>query len=207
MSRSIAFVVLVFVTLAGLPAAALPAGTFGIGVDGVFSLTDTTNELSEEVEVENSTLFLRSGVRAEYYIIKNIPILFTAGLVSRSLDRGDASSSENDGLVTLGAGFNLWANRSFGLFVSAEAGGYIGSSDRETTIGDQTVNEVTDTNGVAVGGALELSYLIGRSKRAQLRGGVRYLGLIGSETVESTDQELDVTTNTVGLSVGFMYYF
>lgn len=205
MKRAILPILVLALSMTTSIAEARPAKSFGVGFEGVFNLTNTTNEIADGEEVDNSTFFLRFSPRAEYYVVDNIPITLSMGVISRSLDRGETSANEFDGLFTLGTGYNIQANRKFSFLLSVEAGGYLGSSSRSTTIGDQEVEESTDTSGFGFGGGIEPAYLF--STNAQLRGGIRYLGLIGSESVPSAEEDLSVTTHTVGLSLGFYYFF
>lgn len=205
MKRTFVLLIVLALTCIASSATARPAKSLGVGFEGVFNLTNTTNEISDGEEVNNSTFFLRFSPRVEYYVIDNLPITLSMGIISRSLDRGDTSANEFDGLFTLGTGYNIQANKKFAFLVSVEAGGYLGSSSRTTTIGNQELEENTDTRGFGFGAGLEPAYLF--SSNAQLRGGIRYLGLIGSESVPSAAEDLSVTTHTVGLSLGFFYFF
>lgn len=184
---------------------ARPAKSFGVGLDGVFNYTTTTNEISSGEEVDNTTFLLRASPRAEYYVIKNLPIILNMGILTRSLDRGESSTNEFDGLFSLGTGYNLQLNNKFSFLLSVEAGGYFGQSNRETTVGDQSIDESTDTQGFAFGAGIEPAYMF--SSNAQVRAGIRYLGLIGTESVDSAAEDLSVSTHTVGISLGFMYFF
>ncbi len=205
MKRVIVPFFLLAISLSASLAEARPAKSFGVGFDGVFNLTNTTNEIADGEEVDNNTFFLRLSPRAEYYIVDNVPLTLSMGILSRSLDRGDASANEFNGLFTLGTGYNIQANRKFGILLSVEAGGYLGSSSRSTEISGQNVEESTDTSGFGFGGGIEPAYHF--STNAQLRGGVRYIGLIGTESVPSAEEDLSVTTHTLGLSLGFFYFF
>lgn len=199
---ALAFTVLL--TLPGTSEAKEP-GKFGLGLGGVFNYTNTSNEVSTGDNLDNNTFFMRLSPRAEYFFAENVPVVFRAGLLTRSLDRGSTNATEMSGIFTVGSGYHLPLNTKLSLNIEAEIGGYIGSSERSVQVAEATVSESTDTRGFAFGGGLVFAYMMGEN--GQLRAGISYTGLVGNESVSSTDENLSATTHAVGLTLGYMFFF
>ncbi len=193
--------------LLSLPATAMAkdAGSFGLGIGGAFNLTNTKNDVTSGESVDNNTLFLRLNPRAEYFFTDGVPVVFRAGLLTRSLDRGPTNATETDGIFTVGSGYHLKLNEKIELLFEAELGAYFGSSESSVEINNVTVDVSTDTRGAAFGAGLGFSLMV--SDNSQLRAGVSYTGLVGNESVQNSDETLSATTHAVGLTLGYMYFF
>ncbi len=191
-------------------------GPVTLGINFIFNFTSGTNEIEDAsgtvIDVSDSTSFLRLEPQFEYYIQDGVPITFSAGWLRRSLNRGDDDNSSSDELLLLaGSGYHIEINEAFTLFATAGLGGYFGNSDRTTinagagTTGPATVNETTSTGGFA--GNVALGAGLGFSEQGQLRAGINYTGLIGSESIESTGKSFSVVTHNLALNVGMFYNF
>jgi hypothetical protein len=201
------FALLVVLASVGIPssASAKEAGKFGLGIGGAFNFTSTVNEVAGGETVDNSTLFLRVNPRAEYFFADGVPIVFRAGLLTRSLDRGATNATETDGIFTVGSGYHLGLNQKLSLLVEAEVGAYFGSSESSVQINDVSVDVSTDTRGAAFGAGFAFEYMLTES--GQLRAGLSYTGLVGNETVQNSDENLSASTHALGLTLGYMYFF
>ena len=190
-------------------------GTWTAGIDTMVNHTTTTNELPGGSMVDNTTLFLELSPTLGYFIVDNVELWGTIGLLSRQLDRGGENVSlETDLLLEVGGRYWLPLGDRFSLIGSLGLGGYFGSSTRqidiqEATGGDATrtvsINEDTDTKGFEFSATLGAAYAI--NPATQLRAGLGLVGLIGNEVLTSVKDPLSVTTFNTGLSIGVFYVF
>lgn len=185
-------------------------GATGIGVNTIFNFSAASNEVEGSDDASNSTMFLRLEPQFEYFLIDGVPITLSAGWLRRSIKRADDSSSaSNDFLGFLGTAYHLNTTPNFAVIASLGLGGYIGASEQDVVVDNmgmtQTLTEKTGTQGFGVTSTLGAAYQF--AKRGQFRAGLTYTGLFGSETIESTDQSLGVTTHNLALNVSIFATF
>lgn len=191
---------------------AFKKGGFSLGAGTLFSQTSTTNGLPEGGEINNTTLFFRLAPQLGYFVIDNLEVSLSAGLLTRELDRGGNDVAvENDLLIEATARYYVPLVERFALYADLGLGGYFGSSERLLSIpltegaAATTINEQTDTSGAAFLGAIGASYVL--VDKVQLRAGLGFTGLIGSEDITSVGESLSVSTFNTGLSIGLFYLF
>ncbi len=186
-------------------------GAWVLGAGTLFNYTTTTNELTSGRERDNTTLFFRIDPSLGYFVIDNLEVAVSAGLLGRQLERGgNDPATETSWLFEVSARYFWTLNRRFSLFFGLGLGGYFGSSERLITVeqegeGAQTITERTDTLGGSVSSSLGVGYALSRS--LQFRAGLGFSGLLGQETLTSAKDPLAVSTLNTGLAIGVYYTF
>ncbi len=187
-------------------------GQWSLGVGTLFSYTTTTNGVPEGGQINNETLFFRAAPSVGYFVIDDLEVSLSVGLLSRQLDRGgNEVAVENNALVEVSGRYFLSLTEPFSLYLDLGVGGYFGTSDRvlELALAEDedptSINERTDTSGLILSATLGAGYAL--SPSLQLRAGLGFTGLIGSESIVSVSRDLDVKTFNTGLTMGLFYIF
>lgn len=191
--------------------AAFTKGTWTAGGSMLLNATTTSNTLPSGSERTNTNVFVKLSPSLGYFVLDRLEISGSIGWLSRELDRGRTTdtATENSVLFEGTARYFLPINPRIALMGEGSLGGYLGSSNRIIAVqqGESSleVNEETSTYGFALGLGLGASYQ--PAKSLQLRAGLNMISLLGSETIESVNEPLDVTTVNLGLNLGAVYLF
>lgn len=196
----------------GPAAAAIPhtgplgEGSLLLGLGAVFNFSSASNELDDGSEVDNSTLFLRLNPSIGYFVTDHVELGFSPGMLVRQLDRGGSDTTTDAmWLFELTGRYFHPVTPNFSLYGGGGLGGAYGGSSRGLTITDangraREVTEETTTTAFVLGADLGAAYMI--RPTLQLRAGVDWTWLIGSESVGSLSKDLAVSTANMGLGVG-----
>ncbi len=194
------------------PSTLLPIqkGKWSLGGRALFSYTGTKNELLSGGDETNNTRFIRATPAAGYFILDQLQIGASFGLLSRSLARENGGeASETDWVLEATAHYYLPLSKRFALVPGAGLGFYLGSSDQTLRVLEggelRDTTETTSTSGLLAGVYLGAAYQVSGS--AQLRSGLALNALIGSERIDSKDQSLSASAVHIGLPIELFYTF
>jgi len=189
------------------------ANTWVVSGRTAFHYTHASNELMNGGEASNATLFFRFSPSIGYFLFDHFELALDIGGFSRGLTRDDGDLvSELGWLFEAAARYHLPLSERFGLIGGVSLGGYVGSSERMVLIDPVDllsdpieVNEKTTTGGFVTSLSAAATYFIGSA--VQLRMGLEFSFLVGTEGSDGLDKNLDAMATFIGLSLGAAYFF
>ncbi len=180
---------------------------WGVGLGAQFAYTGTTNQTLVGHDVTNRTLFARLTPEGRVFILDNLEIGLSLGLLSKlSAREQDTQATENNFLFEV-SGYNHFpVGNGFALVPGVGIGGYFGGSARDLTLPNGTsAEESTSTSGFNA--TLHLTAASQPHENWRLRSGLTFGLLAGSEYVESQDASLATSAAHIGLPFELIYVF
>lgn len=187
------------------------AGRFSLTFEGAFSQTTSRSEQLAGGTAVDSTFFLRVDSQITLQLINRLEVGLIAGLVSRRLaqELGDAATDVGLALQPL-IRYHLPVSPRAAIYAQAAPGFYLGRSTRDVLIDDELLEEEgTRTRAFVLSSGLGVNYRL--SEGVQLRFGVGFNGIWGTERIEieeeNIEERLSVSTTNFGTTAGIRYTF
>lgn len=180
---------------------------FGAGMGLQFAYTGTTNETLLGGDETNRTLFARVTPEGRFFVIDNVEVGLSIGLLSKLSSREhDTQATENNFLFEFSGFYHFPVGAGFALVPGLGLGGYFGSSSRDLSLPDGTVTqESTTTQGFSAN--LHLTGAYQPHENWRLRTGLTFGFLVGTEFIESQNATLSASAAHVGLPLELIYLF
>lgn len=180
---------------------------FGTGLGVQFAYTGTTNETLVGEDRTNRTMFARVTPEARLFVIDNLELGLSLGLLSKLSSReGGTQATENNFLFEVSGFYHVPVGAGFALVPGLGLGGYVGGSSRDLLLPDgTTTDESTSTAGFNATFHLTGAYQPHENWR--LRTGLTFGLLVGSESISSQDASLATSAAHIGLPVELIYLF
>jgi len=181
--------------------------TWGVGLGASFAYTGTNNQTLVGQDVTNRTLFARVTPEGRVFILDNVEIGLSMGLLSKlSAREQDTQATETNFMFEVSGFYHHPIGAGFALVPGLGVGGYFGSSTRDLTLPNGTsTEESTSTSGFNA--TLHLGAAYQPHENWRLRSGFTFGFLAGSEYVDSQDASLSTTAVHIGLPLEVIYVF
>lgn len=180
-----------------------------VGASSSLSFTTSYNETSDD-PISNSTLFIRLAPNVGYFLMDNLEVGGSVGLLWRQIARSDDTTNLGRDFTFQARGrYHFHVTERFSLLPGLALGGYIGRSQRSTQAlqdGElETLDYDTRTFGLIAEGGVEIGYLL--TPNFQLQAGINAIGLFGGERSQLEDETFQVRTFNTSLNIGVARYF
>jgi hypothetical protein len=179
------------------------------GAGAAFSYTSSKNEVLSGADASNSNFFFRLQGHAAYTLIDRVQVGLGLGIMSKSLGReAGEKATETNYFFELNGTYMLPIADRFAFAPGAGVGLYGGSSSRTLFIPganntSASTTESTGTFGLHASANVLVAYQL--SQNFQLRSGLTFTGLFGSESVDSANRSLGSSAFHVGLPLQLNY--
>jgi hypothetical protein len=181
-------------------------GNWQVGGFGTFSYSGSNSDLLSGGEESNRNLFLRLSPRVGYFLLDQVELGLSAGILTKSVNReGRTIASESDLFVEGTVHYALPMASRFALVPGAGLGLYFGSSSRPVTINGRESDESTSSRGIALSIYPMLAYQL--TPGWQIRSGLSMTLLYGSELIKSADKRLGTSGAYFGVPIQISYTF
>lgn len=192
------------------PWAGFNRGRWSVGGRTQFSYTGANNEIRDDKEESNNTFWFRLTPSVTYTFMERIQASLSIGILSKAISQEQGQDSdETNFFFEASAYYHVPLNERLSFIPGAGLGFYVGSGSRALalTTDDQTTitEESTGTSGFSAALYLGVGYAL--SEQWQIRSGLAINGLIGSESIESSDESLSTSTAHIGLPIELYYTF
>jgi|GEM_PF-3336467 hypothetical protein len=182
---------------------------FLVGATSSMSFTTSYNETDAD-PISNSTLFIRLAPNFGYFLMDNLEVGGSVGLLWRQIARSDETNAVGRDLTFQARGrYHFHVTERFSLLPGLALGGYVGRSQRSTqALQDgmlETIDYDTRTFGLIAEGGVEIGYLL--TPDLQLQAGLNAIGLFGGERSQLEQETFQVRTFNTSLSIGLAKYF
>lgn len=182
-------------------------GSMMAGLGATFSYTSSSNEVVSGADASNSNLFMRLQLHGAYNLIDKLQVGAALGMMRKSLGReAGENATETDFFVEAQAFYTLPIIPRFAFMPGLGMGLYFGGSDRKLYIQAPaplntvvSTTETTSTFGAHATLYALLAYQL--SPMWQLRTGLSFSGLVGSESVDSANKSLSTSAFNIGLPI------
>lgn len=181
-------------------------GNWQVGGYGTFAYAGSNSDLLSGGEESNRNLFLRLAPRVGYFLMDQVELGASAGILTKSINReGKTISSETDFLLEGSVHYTVPVASRFALIPGAGLGFYFGSSSRPININGTETDETTSSRGIAFSLYPMLAYQL--TPEWQLRSGLSMTLLYGSELIKSADKRLGTSAAYFGVPIQISYTF
>lgn len=189
---------------------ATEAGDWLVGGRLLFSYSSTKNDTIGAGSESDAVLFSRVAPVVGWFPVERLELNGSLGLLSRSLARTDTkTATENDWVLEVGVRYAAPITDRFAIIPGLGLGAYFGRSERELTATEagqtREFTEKTKARGGLLGIYLGVGYQL--AEHWQIRSGLVFNGLLGTERVESLDESLATRSAHVGLPIEIYYTF
>ena len=182
-------------------------GSLMAGLGATFSYTSSSNEVVSGADASNSNLFMRLQLHGAYNLIDKLQVGGAIGMMRKSLGReAGENATETDFFLEAQAFYTVPIIPRFAFMPGLGMGLYFGGSDRKLYIQAPaplntvvSTTETTSTFGAHATLYALLAYQL--SPMWQLRTGLSFSGLVGSESVDSANKSLSTSAFNVGLPI------
>jgi hypothetical protein len=185
-------------------------GTFSFGGRTQLSYTGANNEVLEGVDESNNAFWLRLTPTLAYNPIDRLHVALSAGILSKSVSQQQGQDSNETNFFLEGAAYyHIPLGGHFSFIPGIGLGFYAGSGSRDLGVTEGGtlvfVEESTNTSGFSAALYLCLGYAL--TKDWQIRSGLAMNALVGSESIDSSNETLATSTAHIGLPIELYYSF